>query len=144
MGLSNELPADHHIFRYVGGGSIDGDFVDPAAFRRKIKDGEMETGLSVNWVEWFEAATPHEAVQPLRDVFIKKGFRVGATSRFALLNVAIAKESASLYARVSIVQDEQPNDESHSLVKDYAEALNEQVAEQLHKAMITSYPTTPS
>jgi hypothetical protein len=58
-----------------------------------------------------------------------------------LLNVESAKAAASEYAAVSIVLDKQPDDGSHSLVKDYAEALNDQVAEQLHKAMITSYPT---
>jgi hypothetical protein len=97
----------------------------------------------VNWVEWFGTPTPEEAVQPLRNVFIRKGFTVGATSKFGLLNVAAAKVAASKYAAVSIVLDKQPNDESHSLVKDYDEALNDQVAEQLHKAMITSYPTKP-
>jgi hypothetical protein len=60
-----------------------------------------------------------------------------------LLKVANAKASASKYASVSIVQDKQPDDDSHSLVTGYAELLNDQVAEQLHKAMITSYPTTP-
>jgi hypothetical protein len=141
--LSDELEPDHHIFRYIGGRSIHGDFIDPAAFRRKVKDGRLEPGLSVNWVEWFGTPTPEEAVQPARNVLIKKGFTVGATSKFGLLNVAAAKVSASKYAAVSIVLDKQPNDESHSLVKNYDEALNDQVAEQLHKAMMTSYPTKP-
>jgi hypothetical protein len=141
--LSDELPPDHHIFRYIGGGSIHDDFIEPAAFRRKTKGGRMETGLSVNWFEWFGTATPQDAVQPLREVLVKKRFGVGVTSRFALLNVANAKASAAKYASVSIVQDKQPDDDSHSLVTGYAEALNDQVAEQLQKAMITSYPTTP-
>lgn len=139
--MSDELPTDNHIFRYIGGGSIDGDFIDPAAFRRKKKDGKLETGLSVNWVEWFRMLTPAAVVQPLREVFVKKGFHVGSTSRFGLLNVGTAKALAAKYTQVSIVWDKRPDDESHALVKDYDEALNDQVAEQLHKAMITSYPT---
>jgi hypothetical protein len=61
-----------------------------------------------------------------------------------LLNVGAAKAAASKYAAISVVRDAQPNDESHSLVKDYEEVLNEQVAEQLRKAMIASYPTKPA
>jgi hypothetical protein len=141
--LADEIDDADHIFRYVGGGAIDGDFIEPAAFRRKIKDGKLEEALSVNWVEWFRMSTPREAVQPLRDVFLKKDFRVGPTSRFALLNVGGAKHAAAKYAAVSIILDEQPDDQSHALVKDYDEALNEQVAEELAKAIIATYPTKP-
>jgi hypothetical protein len=142
LALGDDLPPDHHIFRYIGGGSIHDDFIEPAAFRRKNKGGQLEAGLSVNWVEWFGTATPEEAVQPLCAVFRNKEYKVGATSRFALLNVATAKESASKYAPISILQYKQPKDESHSLVTAYPEALNDEIAEQLHKAMITSYLTT--
>jgi hypothetical protein len=139
--LSDELDPDHHIFRYVGGGSIHGDVVDASAFWRKEKEGkQLEIGLSVNWVEWFGMPTPEEAVQPLLQVFDKKPFKVGATSRFALLNVAVAKNAAAEYAAVSIVRDPEPKDESHSLIRDYDEALNEQVAEQLQKVIIATYP----
>jgi hypothetical protein len=141
--LSDDLDPDHHIFRYIGGGSIDGDFIDPSAFRRKRKNGVLELGLSVNWVEWFQKPTPQETVQPLRETLVKKRFKIGTTSRFALLNVGAAKAAAAEYAAVSIVLDVQPDDPSHSLVKDYDEALNDQVAEQLRKAVIETYPTKP-
>jgi hypothetical protein len=139
--LTDELDPDHHIFRYVGGRSIDGDEVDSSAFWRKEKDGQLEAGVSVNWVEWFGMPTPEEVVQPLRQVFEKKNFRLGATSKFALLNVGQAKTSAAQYAAVSIVRDPEPDDDSHSLIRDYDAALNEQVAEQLQKVIIATYPT---
>ena len=63
-----DLDPSHHIFRYVGGASIDSDFIDPVAFRRKLKDGKLEEGLSVNWVEYFQKATPKEAIPPLRKI----------------------------------------------------------------------------
>ena len=141
--LSDDLDPDHHIFRYIGGAAIDGDFIEPAAFRRKVKDGKLEEGLSANWVEWFRKSDPQNAVQPLREVFVEKGFTPGATSRFALLNVGGAKIAASKYATVAIVLDAQSDDQSHSLVKGYDEALNDQVAEQLAKAIIATYPTKP-
>lgn len=139
--MGEELDPAHHIFRYVGGASIDGDDIDSAAFRRKLKDGVLEAGLSTNWVEWFGLANPRDAVAPLKEVFTKKNFSLGATSKFALLNVGEAKEKTSKYAAISVAYDPQPNDESHALVSSYQEALNDQVAEQLQKAIIASFPT---
>lgn len=145
--MGDDLDPAHHIFRYVGGGSIEDGVINSSAFRRKIKDGTLESGLSVNWVEWFNTPTPAEAVQPLREVFAAKNFTLGAKAKFALLNVATAKEAAAQYTTVSIILDELPDDKSHSLITNYAEALNDQVAEQLQKAIIDSYPAraaTPS
>jgi hypothetical protein len=139
-----DLDPSHHIFRYVGGGSIEGDFIDPAAFRRKTKDGKLEEGLSVNWVEYFQKSTPKEAIAPLREIFEKKKFRIGATSKFALLNVGAAKAAAARYTSVSIVMDAQENDPSHSLIRDYDEAFNDQVAEELQKVIIDSFSAKQS
>jgi hypothetical protein len=75
---------------------------------------------------------------------MKKGFTVSTTSRFALLNVGAAKAAAAGHAAVSIVLDAQPDDPSHALVKDYDEALNGQVAEQLANVVIATYPTKPA
>jgi hypothetical protein len=136
----SELDPNHHIFRHVGGASIDGDFIDPAAFRRKKKAGQLEEGLSVNWVEYFQKSTPQDAVPPLRDTFVRKGRKVGTGSKFALLNVGAAKAAAMKYASVAIVLDEQNDDPSHSLVKDCDEALNDQVAEQLASVILAAFP----
>jgi hypothetical protein len=136
-----DLDPSHHIFRHVGGASIDGDFIDPAAFRRKKKQhGQMEEGLSVNY---FQKPTPQEAIPLLRDTFVRKGRKVGTTSKFALLNVGAAKTAAMKYATVAIVLDAQNDDQSHALIKGYDEALNDQVAEQLAKAIMAAYPANP-
>lgn len=103
----------------------------------------MEPGLSVNWVEYFQKATSEEAVPPLCAIFAQKNRKVGKTSKFALLNVAQAKEAAAKYAAISIVLDATDDDPSHSLVKDYEEALNDQVAEELQKVIIAAYLPSP-
>jgi hypothetical protein len=137
----SELHPLHHIFRHVGAARIHGDFIEPAAFRRKKEqDGKLEEGLSVNWVEYFQKVTPENAILPLCDIFAKKNRKVGARSRFALLNVAEAKKAAAKYTNVSIVLDEKDDDPSHSLVRDYDEALNDQVAEELQKVILAAYP----
>ena len=100
----------------------------------------MEEGLSVNWVEYFQQPTPKDAIPSLLAIFAKKKFNVGATAKLALLNIGAAQQAASKYAAVSIVLAEEEHDPSHSLVKNYDQALNEQVAEQLAKVIIEAYP----
>jgi hypothetical protein len=135
-----KLDPSHHIFRHIKKTWMDGGFVDPAAFRlRKEESGRFEEGLSVNWVEYFQKATPQEAIAPLRDTLVKKGRAVGGESKFALLNVGTAKAAAATYTPVAIILDAEPNDPSHSLVKGY-EADNDQVAEELAKVVIDTYP----
>ena len=95
-------------------------------------------------MEYFQKDTPEEAVPPLRRIFVEKGRTIGATSKFALLNVRAAKASAKRYANIAIVLDEQPDDPSHSLIKDYSEGLNDQIAEQLQKVIMASYPASRS
>jgi len=137
---TTELDPSHHIFRHIKKSWMDGDFLEPAAFRlRQEADGRFEAGLSVNWLEYFQKATPQEAIAPLRDIFVKKGRTVSPQSRFALLNVGTTKTAAAIYTPVTIVLDAEPDDPSHSLVKGY-EAHNDQVAEELAKIVIDTYP----
>jgi hypothetical protein len=76
----------------------------------------------------------------LRDVFVAKKRSIGATAECAMLNVGAAKEAASRYADVSVILNAEPIDKSHSLVTGYADALNDQVAEQLQTAISARYP----
>ncbi len=134
-----ELDPSHHFFRHIKKSWMDGDFIEPAAFRlRKEESGQLESGLSINWVEYFQTLTPQEAVAPLREILIRKGRTVGGESRFALLNVGTAKAAAAAYTPVTIVSDEEAQDPSHALVKGY-EAYNDQVAEELAKVIIATY-----
>jgi hypothetical protein len=135
-----ELDLSSHIFRHIKKSWMDGDFVDPAAFRLRMQEsGQYEKGLSVNWVEYFQITTPQEAIAPLRNTLVKKGRAVGGESKFALLNVGASKAAAATYSPVAIILDAEPNDPSHTLVKGY-EAYNDQVAEELSRVVIETYP----
>jgi hypothetical protein len=95
-----ELDSAHHVFRHVGKTKIHDEFIDAAAFylRTNRETGEViEDGLSVNWVEYFEKSTPQEALAPLRHALEtkKNGRRIGAESKFALLNIGAVKEAAA-------------------------------------------------
>ncbi|MEO8630665.1 MAG: hypothetical protein ABI612_21590 [Betaproteobacteria bacterium] len=138
----SDLDPAHHFFRHIKKSWIDEDFIEPAAFRLREQDGQFENGLSINWVEYFEKTTPHEAVAPLRETLENKGRSIGGQSKFALLNVGAAKEAAALYMPVSIELDAEVDDPSHSLVKGY-EVYNDQVAEELAKVIIEAFPAKP-
>ncbi len=140
----NELDPSHHFFRHLKKSWMDGDFIDPAAFRlRQDNDtGQFEDGLSVNWVEYFGKPTAQEAVAPVRSILEGKGRTVSALSKFALLKVDSAKAAAKQYVDIAVVNDAEPGDASHALVKSY-EAHNDQVAEELAKIVIATYSAKP-
>ena len=142
--LKAELNPSHHIFRHIKKTWMDGDFVDPAAFRlrRQQNSEQLEEGLSVNWFEHFQQPTPQQAIPPLREILVKKGRTVSGGSKFALLNVGTAKNVAAKYTAIAIVHDEEKDDPSHSLVMGY-EAYNDQVAEELAKVVIGTYAAKP-
>jgi hypothetical protein len=51
-------------------------------------------------------------------------------------------DTAVKYTTVAIVLNEEENDPSHSLITGY-EAYNDQVAEELAKVIISTYPAQP-
>ncbi len=110
----------------------------------KVTGRFIDHGLSVNWVEYFQKATPQEAIAPLRHMLeTKKNKRtIGGESKFALLNVRAVKEAAAKYVPVTVVLDEEEGDPAHSLVKGY-EAFNEEVAEEILKVVIAAYHPPP-
>lgn len=146
------LPDADHIFRHIKSSWMDGEFVEPAAFRLREDPKSptgFENGLSVNWVEFFQMADPAEAVVALCRVMRKNGRTVGTTSTFAMLNNGDVKIAASKYAQVAVVHDKippsdgRPGDLSHSLVTGY-ETYNDEVAEAIHKVILRTYPAAPA
>lgn len=80
---------------------------------------------------------------PLRSILEGKGRTVSALSKFALLlKVDSAKAAAKQYVDIAVVNDAEPSDASHALVKGY-EAHNDQVAEELAKIVIATYSAKP-
>ena len=109
---------------------MDGEFIDPAAFRLRedlTSPTGFEDGLSVNWVEFFEKSDSAEAIVPLCEAMRANGRTVGITSAFAVLNNGTVKTAAFRYAQVAIIHAEtapsngKPGDLSHSLVTGYEE-----------------------
>lgn len=116
---------------------MDGDFIDPAAFRLREEHGKFENGLSTNWCEFFHAQ-PVRAVRPLREMLEQKGRRISANSKFALLNVGAAVNAAAEYTSIQIATDGDEQDPSHVLVTGY-EAHNDEVAEKFAQIVMAAY-----
>ena len=140
-----ELDESQHIFRHIKKSWMDGDTVTFNAFLlREDEAGQViERGLSVNWVEYFKKDTPQQAIPELRATFEQKGRGVGGQSRFALLNVG-AVHLAAAEAKctpVSVILDA-PDDPSHASIEGYT-AYNYQMALELSKVVIDSYPAKP-
>jgi hypothetical protein len=139
---TDDLAAADHFFRHIKKSWIEDDFINPLAFRLSEKElANVDDGLSINWVEYFQKTNPQDAVAPLVAVLEKKR-KIGGESRFALLNVKAAKEAAAQYSAIQIVMDREDLDPSHALVKGYA-SHNDQVAEELQKVIMASYQAKP-
>lgn len=138
---TEDLAPSHHFFRHIKKSWMDGNFIDPAAFRLRKTGEQFENGLSVNWCEYFEKSDPKDAIAPLRDTLTKKGRTIKDSHKFTLLNVRAAKNAAVKYTSIAVVHDEEENDPSHSLVKGY-ESHNDQVAEELAKVVTATYPAS--
>lgn len=133
------LSSEDHVFRHIKKTWMDGDFIDPAAFRLR----GAEDGLSVNWVEFYQKEAPQDTIPPLCETFKKKRRNVGANSRFALLNVADIVDAASKYTDISVLICEEDDDLSHALIKGY-EHYNDLVAEALAKIVLQLFPPVQS
>jgi hypothetical protein len=131
------LNSSDHIFRHIKASWMDGNFIDPAAFRLREENGKFEDGLSTNWCEFFHAE-PFKAVKPLREMLEQKGRKISVNSKFALLNVGAAVTAAAEYSNIQIATDGDEEDPSHVLVTGY-DAHNDEVAEKLAKIVMAAY-----
>lgn len=79
------LPRDHHVIRYVKFTGIEEDgSIGGLEFRLRPHRPD-ETGLSVNWLEYFDDLIKAEQVQMVRETIQLK--KLGKNARFAELNV---------------------------------------------------------
>ena len=113
--IGDELPDDAHVVRYVKSswisdedGSIDGE-----AFRLKPN----ESGLSVNWLEWFGNCTK---AQQLNEVRRRCRLEMRKSGCLAELNVGVTKQHVLKHAALNFIHKPLPaegnyeEDPSHS------------------------------
>ena len=93
----NEISDNNNVARYCRSSDIspiDGRIM-PTAFHLRIDDSY----LSVNWMEFFGKGNFLEAIREIQNIFARKKFGVGASAKFAVLNVGTAKRSVTEQTR---------------------------------------------
>lgn len=138
------LPPTDHITRWCPGSYCDPEMGDIAPGAFMLKDKDIDSALSVNWLEYFENLDRDLQINEVRLVLSQKMKSIGATSKLAVLNVGeaikVVKE-VSEGKLISILHNpdsslSQWDDPSHSSVfglslddDEYAKALADSVIE---------------
>ena len=111
--LQREIPDDHNVVRYVGLAGLDNGRPDGSQFC--LSAGQ--SGLSVNWLEYFDYPTREEQLAGIRQVIHRT---LGRREVFAELNIGDVKrflETELPAVRVirapTTVNDRFPADPSH-------------------------------
>lgn len=144
--IGDELPDDAHVVRYVKptwisdeDGSIDGE-----AFRLKLN----ESGLSVNWLEWFGNCTKAQQLNEVRRLVRLKMRKSGC---LAELNAGVTKQHVLKHTALNFIHNPLPAegnyeaDPSHSEIAGLpprdtlpAEMLGDMIAECVENAHPTA------
>ena len=138
------LPESDHIARYCGGASVyeDGS-IDGSAFRLKRKGGAWEEYLSVNWLEFLGTDNRTEQLVALRAVLTQKGFKLGATSRFAVHGVGALRdyvrykspEATDLSVRHEPFDDDQSHSSIYGLRPEEDDLISDLIAEAVEELL---------
>jgi len=116
---SMNIPDNHHVMRHVPfrslikdeDGNAKGGFF-PQAF--ELREGE--TGLSVNWLEYFNGTYDENKESSVR--MFRKTRKIGKKSAFATGNVKKLRDTCAEkgYSKVLVILDEDEDNKSHSLI----------------------------
>ncbi len=108
------LPPGDHVARYCGGSRMNPETDLPTVEGFHERSGE--TGLSVNWLEFFDAEHMAHAVDQIREAFKQKDYGVGPSGRFVVLNVSQAVMAANAIdgCALEAIHRPEPNDPSHA------------------------------
>jgi hypothetical protein len=96
VALGDSIPGEHIVLRHVKGTQIDQGKVDGSAFlRRRDVGGNLEAGLSVEWLEIADGDTVAMKVESIRQSFRRE---VTSKHRFAALPVGETKRHVEMGA----------------------------------------------
>ncbi len=114
----DRIPDTDHIARQCGGATIHEDgTIDGAAFRLRNLRGGWEEYLSVNWLESLDPTDREHQLELLRKVFVDKGRKLAARSKFAVhevdsLRELVRRETADR-RDLTVLHEHFPDDASH-------------------------------
>ena len=114
---NSPLPDADHFSRYCK--AIDVQDGEPLSTAFQLRGNEDH--LSVNWLEYFGEVDQQEAVELVRETFLRKSYQLKVNGRFAVLNVGAAKQTIRDHTRLTLRIQNMPvsDDESHSGILGY-------------------------
>lgn len=131
----DDLDDGDHIIRSIGASQLVKDEhgvptggILPDALRRRLKDGELEAGLSVTWQEYFAGPPDDQIVAAVKAMRAARS--LGKNSGFAIGNVGAVKARCSAaQASVRVVYAPVDGNKAHAEVIDLP--VDDHLLEQL-------------
>lgn len=144
--MHRNLPEDSSVVRYVGFTRIRGGVVEGSAF--SLHPGE--TGLSINWLDYFNELTKEEQLAQVRQLI---HMNLGARAAFAELNVGEARRLVgNLLPEIRFVHlpapanERYPADPSHSEILGLPPPTDTDMAlligDMIAQCVLNTYPAT--
>jgi hypothetical protein len=86
MMKGDEIPSSHHIARYCKPTDISPITQELMATAFYLREN-IDEYLSTNWLEFFERSSTSDAIDDIRNIFIRKMRSIPAKAQFAVLNI---------------------------------------------------------
>lgn len=129
--IGDELPDDAHVVRYVKSSWIsdEDDSIDGEAFRLKPN----ESGLSVNWLEWFGNCTK---AQQLNEVRRRCRLEMRKSGCLAELNVGVTKQHVLKHTALNFIHKPLPAEGNYEAGPSHSELAGLPPRDTLAAAML--------
>lgn len=114
--MGPEIPDSNNIARYCSPRTVPDGNLQATAFLLRADESE----LSVNWLEYLGRANREGEIDALKEVFARKLTRVGASAKFAVLNVGklcgTVKRESPDGRKLTVAHEREDDDPSHSCI----------------------------
>lgn len=119
LNSDDALPELYNCARYVGGAQLDTDTETPNGAAFRLREDKQEEYLSTSCLELTGESEREEQIEALRKIYeARDDFRVGATSKFAVFEVASMKHSVMKESedsrKLDVRYKPEPHDQTHT------------------------------
>lgn len=117
------IPNHDNVLRYARPNLVDGNDVDGGAFQRRVRDDEVEDGLSINWIEAFAGLDKDQQISEIRRLFrlsVKKNGRFAELPVGATIEAVVDEIDGLTIEEAPLDPDEENSheaDPSHALIR---------------------------
>lgn len=135
----DKIPNQNHVARYCSPMHVPDGEIQATAFMLR----QVDTSLSVNWLEYFKCSSRAGEIDELRKAYAAKNLIVKAAGRIAVLNVGEVRNEVLTESpdsrNLEILHDPLENDPSHSGIYNLRND-DELIAELILETILKTYP----